>query len=252
MMNPQRNENRDGVNGSASNTRCTSPRSDAVVNQAAHDGQPTTGRATRRRYTREDNRAIMECYYASLPDTSGYRQRMHRAWIERGHLQINEQRMADQVRNIIKRKWFTDEELDEIKQSALGRVRNNDDQDKQTQQVPTVEVETVPVIQENIQTEIRETFELRRPETDEEQAIVREIEEKRASIVKERPTLKALRNIDRHKIREEVKRLDKVLDCVATNDITEVNDTILACASIVTERLSKNTNKERPTNAEPA
>ena len=40
---------------------------------------------------------------------------MWKSWKELGEFEISEQRMADQVRTIIKKKWFTTEDLDEIR-----------------------------------------------------------------------------------------------------------------------------------------
>ena len=83
---------------------------------------------------------------------------------------------------------------------------------------------------------------------------MKEIEEMRASLVDNRPTIKPMRSVDRSKLREEVKRLDRVLDCVQTSNITEINDTILACANIVQMRMNKNDNTVRRNgnNSEPA
>ena len=48
----------------------------------------------------------------------GYRQRMHNIWKENEGFNITEQRLADQVRTIKNKGWFTSEELDEIERKA--------------------------------------------------------------------------------------------------------------------------------------
>ena len=63
--------------------------------------------------------------------------------------------------------------------------------------------------------------------------------------------MRALRHVERRKLLEEVNRLDKVLPCVEINNITELNDTILACAILVTEKLEKRRNSSQRENQEP-
>ena len=52
---------------------------------------------------------------------------------------------------------------------------------------------------------------------------------KRASSIDNRPTMKALKHVERKKLIEAVRRLDKVLPDVEIKDITELNDTIRVC-----------------------
>ena len=75
--------------------------------------------------------------------------------------------------------------------------------------------------------------------------LVKGMEEMRASLVDNRPMIKPMRSGDRSKGREEGKRLDRVLDSVQTSSITEINDTIMACAKIVQMRLNKIDNNVR-------
>ena len=43
-------------------------------------------------------RPALDCYFRSIPEKRGYRQRMIEPWNERGMFKITEQRMADQER----------------------------------------------------------------------------------------------------------------------------------------------------------
>jgi hypothetical protein len=252
MMNSQRNINPNGVNGASSHARCTSPRSDVVVNQAHHDGQPATGKATRRRYTREDNRAIMECYYSSEPNNIGYRQRMHRAWRERGHFQMDEQRMADQVRNIRKRKWFTDEELDEIKESVLqeseGTNENrNGDEMNQYHNVRQLhgDEDQNDLVGDAMMRIVRE------PASEMERKLVERITTERNKLAGDQPRLRPLRHVERNKILSEVGQINKAIDCIEINNITELNNTILACAKVITKKMTRK-GGQRQFKSEPA
>ena len=226
MMNTNNENPTNGVNELTTACSQLTPGNGAVEDQAVRGRQPATG-TTRRRYTREDNRAILECYYRSRPQELGYRQRMHNIWKENEGFNITEQRLADQVRTIKNKGWFTSEELDEIERKATT-----------TETVQEIEVqEMVEEFEETPEAVSLET-ELREPVSENEKELVKEIIETRTNLTENRPKLRALRHIERAKIMAEVKRLDKVLDCVETRTITELNDTILACAHIITERLN--------------
>ena len=65
----------------------------------------------RRIWTREENQLVLECYFRSNPSQRGYRKRMMEIWQERSTFQTTSQRLADQVRTIMKKSWLPDLEL---------------------------------------------------------------------------------------------------------------------------------------------
>ena len=71
-------------------------------------------RPKRRTWTREENKLVLECYFWSNPSQRGYRKRMFEIWQECSTFQTTSQRLADQVRTITKKGWFSDHELLEI------------------------------------------------------------------------------------------------------------------------------------------
>ena len=71
-------------------------------------------RTTRRKWSQEENRVVMHCYYISMYGRNGYRKRMHVIWNEMRMFTVTEQRLVDQKNNILKRKWPSDLELEEI------------------------------------------------------------------------------------------------------------------------------------------
>lgn len=103
-MNENDDKQTNGVNERAGATCQQSLSNDSVENQANHGRQPTTSTSTvrRRRYIREDNRVFLECCYRSRPNIIRYPQRMIDIWKEKDRFDINERRMADQVRTIKK------------------------------------------------------------------------------------------------------------------------------------------------------
>ena len=81
-------------------------------------------RPKRKTWTREENQLALECYLRSNHTQRGYRKRMIEIWQERSTFQITSQKLADQVRTIIKKGWFSDIELLEIHQKTLKQNYN--------------------------------------------------------------------------------------------------------------------------------
>ena len=106
------NERINGVNEapeSSSPCRCS------VGEQRGPGRHHATARTRRRKWTLDDNRRVMGCYYESNPSRNGYRRRMHELWISHGNFYVTEQRLVDQANQIRKRKWLSDLELKEIR-----------------------------------------------------------------------------------------------------------------------------------------
>ena len=85
-----------------------------------HNGQ----RPKRRTWSREENQLVLECYFRSNPSQRGYRKKMMEIWQERSTFQTTRQRLADQVRKIMKKSWFSDLELLKIHQKTLKQNTN--------------------------------------------------------------------------------------------------------------------------------
>ena len=72
-------------------------------------------RTGRKKWEKEVNKVVIECWIRSDPTTRGYRKRMKRIWDEKGLFQANEQRIVDQARMIRVNGWLTDIEIEEIR-----------------------------------------------------------------------------------------------------------------------------------------
>ena len=66
------------------------------------------------RWSQEENRVKMQCYYRSGYGRNEYRKRMHAIWNEIGMFNVTEQRLVDQKNKMLNRKWLSDLELEEI------------------------------------------------------------------------------------------------------------------------------------------
>ena len=75
-------------------------------------------------WTREENQLALECYFRGNPSQRGYRKRMIEIWQERSTFHTTSLRLADQVRTITKKGWFSDLELLEIHQETLKQNYN--------------------------------------------------------------------------------------------------------------------------------
>ena len=63
-------------------------------------------RPKRKAWTREDNQLALHCYFRSNPTQRGYWKRMMEIWQEHSNFQTTCQRLADQVRTMIKSVGF--------------------------------------------------------------------------------------------------------------------------------------------------
>ena len=82
----------------------------------------------------EDNKLALHCYFRNNPSKRGYRKRMIEIWQEWANFQTTSQRLADQVRTIIKKGWFSDIEILEILQKTNTQDNNTFCQTKTTKQ----------------------------------------------------------------------------------------------------------------------
>ena len=69
-----------------------------------HHGTTAARRKMRRKWSQEENKAVMQCYYRIDYRKSRYRKRMHTIWNEIGMFNVTEERLVDQKNNILKRK----------------------------------------------------------------------------------------------------------------------------------------------------
>ena len=80
----------------------------------------------RRKWSQEVNRIVIECFYGSNADVVGYIERIHMFWKEKGMFDVKEQGLFDQKWQIVTRKWFSDLELNEIKENLMGVTEESD------------------------------------------------------------------------------------------------------------------------------
>ena len=117
-----------GVNEIGASSEGLSPGRCTMAQQHGPNRHPGTARRTIQKWSHEENRVVMKCFYRSNPKKIGYRKRMHNLWIEQGMFTITEQRLIDQKSQIIKKKWMSDIELEAMRRSiddaVYGQIGN--------------------------------------------------------------------------------------------------------------------------------
>ena len=76
-----------------------------------------------RKWEKEDNKFALCTYFRSNPTQRGYRKRTIEIWKENARFQPTCQRLADQIRTITKKGWFSDHKIWEIYQQINKESR---------------------------------------------------------------------------------------------------------------------------------
>ena len=206
-------------------------------------------RPKRRTWTREENKLVLECYFRSNPSQRGYRKRMFEIWQECSTFQTTSQRLADQVRTITKKGWFSDLELQEIHQKTLKQNYNTvPDTSSGVEQKQSNEKEPQASANENT-TLPNDTLSNNQEETlSQEQKV--NLENVKRIINSEKTILPSLRNIEWKTLKIETNKINHIQPYIPTNNITELNELIYAGAKLVYENIgipSKSTKKQQKT-----
>lgn len=216
----------------------------------------------RKKWTKEVNIVVMECYYRSKPvddngiPIKGYRQRMHKEWRERGPFDVTEQRICDQARAIRKNGWLTEIELEFIRRNVEGvteeQTVNSDIIDHgiiETENSREIEEPREPV--ESVLDEERAEIVVNTNEaTNEEKEIIDQLKEFYGA--NESSDGIIFKNVEYKKLNTAVNKVNKVLHYFETTNVTETNDLIKACSVWVYKELGlRKINKNKQKNKEP-
>ncbi|XP_063594921.1 uncharacterized protein LOC134771895 [Penaeus indicus] len=229
--------------------------------------QTTARRTTTRKWSQEENRIVIKCYFESVPSRKGYRKRMLAAWQEREMFIVTEQRLVDQANQIRKKKWLSDLEMEEIqKEVEEGQYREADESTDVLGSETQVDQEQANVALNggecNAQASEQIEQDIDRPNIDPDGKFVLvegcetspeeicTIEKMESILRKEKVRLPPLRGIDRGKVMKAVQKVTAVLAKVVPKDISATNDLLYAGAAVVTEMVGMrnlaSSNKREP------
>ena len=157
-------------------------------------------------------------------------------WQECSIFPITSQKLADQVRTITKKGWFSDIELLEIHQKTLKQnyniVPGRPSGVKQKQSN-----EKVPQTSANVNTTLpNDTLSNNQEKTlSQEQKVI--LENVKRIMNSEKTILPSLRNIEGKTLEIETNKINHILPYIPANNITELNELIYAGAKLVCENI---------------
>ena len=213
--------------------------------------QTTANNQQRIKWQKKDNRLLFECYIQSQPEVLGYRKRLVNIWRERNprkDLQgITEQRLADQVRQIKKKKWLETVEQEEIKEKVKKEstpseptiTREEPEDNARSEDAPTVLNETMRQEEGNTTEEEAATEQVTSDGNEDENSMIVEVKKRIEEIMlqSERKSLPSLKQCKRSALMTELKIVNQAVSMIPTSNITELNLLMYAAAYATTERM---------------
>ena len=215
------------VNGSQlaeqgpSSDRCSPP-----GNIGPYHANPVISK--RIKWTSQENKIVIECYFFSEPKIRGYRKSMLSLWLQKGMFWVSEQRLVDQANT--RNSWVTELEIEELERKVTRSDSVIVEKARSVEALPDHVVEDVRnVLPEMGAEEQADSL------AEKEVAIVMEISEVIERGRKDR--LPAVRNVPKKTFFEETAMVDKVLSKFKTHNFTVTNQLLYAGAVVVTNRL---------------
>ena len=96
--------------------RPSSGRCSRQGNFSHHQANPFISK--RRKWTSQENKIVMECYFLSVSKIRGYRKRMLSLWLQKGMFWVSEQRLVDQANTIRRNSWMNELEIEELERKV--------------------------------------------------------------------------------------------------------------------------------------
>ena len=87
-------------------------------NIGCHHANPVNSK--RRKWTRQGNKIVMECYLLSESKIRGYRKPMLSLWLQKSMFWVSEQRLVDHANTIRGNSWMTELEIEELETKVTG------------------------------------------------------------------------------------------------------------------------------------
>ena len=240
------------VNGVGTSCEGTSSGRCSLGEQRGPGRYPMTARM---RWSKEVNKAVMECFYRSKPSDEegrpirGYRQRMFRQWRLRGMFECTEQRACDQARAIRKNGWLSELELEMIKRKIDDEAQNEDSGQENGSQIEIVNEETlISLDQDNYISNSNEEGQFSKLRNDIKDAEANEVEvdqdhrqiiQNLKEIMKEGKTTEGImfKKVDKKMLRHATEKVNLAIKFIDTSKTAQTNDLIRAASVWVAEEL---------------
>ena len=95
-------------------------------NIVRHHANPVISK--QKKWSSQENKIVMECYPLSGPKFRGYRKRMLSLWLNKGMFWVSEQRLDDQANAILRNRWMTELEIEELERNLIVTERAENDE----------------------------------------------------------------------------------------------------------------------------
>ena len=215
------------------------------------------------------NKIVMRCfYYSVMPGKRGYRKRMFARWKEIGLFKCTEQRLADQKRVITTNGYLSELEMSELESEVRRELEESEvegnEQDVETEPdmetEPDVEIE--PALEDwhasqPVELQVERLIDTMRQAVTEDGLHVliqedidedtKEITNELVELMRTDETPPNMRHIERKKLKEEATKVNEILQCVQTDNITDTNKLLKAAGCLVAKRLGIKKKKEKNT-----
>ena len=192
----------------------------------------TNQRPKEKTWTRENKQLALNCYFGRNPTQRGHRKRMMEVWQELSNFQTTIQRLADQIRTIMKKGWFSELEIIEIHQELNDQERRNttlSGTSNINKQKQCIQYE--PRTSKNGNPTRPNTTQQNNLELIQEQKLI--LKDLKIILNSQKSTLPSSRNIEWRIVKAEKNKVNQVLTYISTNNITELNELIYAGAKLV-------------------
>ena len=75
---------------------------------------------SKRKWTSQENKIVIECYLLSEPKIRGYRKRMLSLWLQKSMFWVSEQKSVYHANTIRRNSWMTELEIEELERKVTG------------------------------------------------------------------------------------------------------------------------------------
>ena len=110
------NETNDGNGSQLAEQGPSSSRCSRQGKIGRHHANPVISK--RRKWTSQENKIVMECYFLSEPKIRGYRKRMLSLWLQKGMFWLSEQILVDQANTVRSNSSMTESEIEEMERKV--------------------------------------------------------------------------------------------------------------------------------------
>ena len=144
-------------------------------------------------------------------------------WQELSIFQTTSQRLANQVRTIMKKGWFSEFEIIEIHQKINDQGRRNTLPDTSIINKQKQPIQNEPTSENGNPAQPNTTQQNNQELTQEQKLIQKNL---KRILNSEKITLPSLKNIEWRIVKAETNKVNQVLTYISTNNITELNELI--------------------------